>query len=238
MTTWIRSAALVVIAALMAACQPMRTAPPAKGEIAFPASEYRTAAAAGHRVYDLIPGSSTLRVFVYRAGALARFGHDHVVVASDFRGAVAWPSQEPGKARLDLVVPVGALKVDPPAVRRALGGAFASELDRDAVEGTRENMLGAQVLDAERFPRVGIHLVGVEGGLPRPILKLAVSLRGSQKTVSVPVAVAMDGDKLQASGRLVLRQSDFGMEPFSALGGALTVSDAVTVEFDLVGRRR
>jgi hypothetical protein len=45
-----------------------------------------------------------------------------------------------------------------------------------------------------------------------------------------------EGPLLRASGEFVLRQSDFGMTPFSVLGGLMAVQDMVGITFDLVGR--
>ena len=43
--------------------------------------------------------------------------------------------------------------------------------------------------------------------------------------------------QLRARGSLAIRQSDFGIAPFSILGGALTVQDVLAIEFDLLARR-
>jgi hypothetical protein len=40
-----------------------------------------------------------------------------------------------------------------------------------------------------------------------------------------------------AAGELRLRQSDFGITPFSVLGGALTVEDELRVRYRLLARR-
>ena len=42
-------------------------------------------------------------------------------------------------------------------------------------------------------------------------------------------------DRLVVAGAFVLRQSDFGIKPFSVLGGLLAVEDELVVEFRLIG---
>ena len=37
----------------------------------------------------------------------------------------------------------------------------------------------------------------------------------------------------RARGEVVIRQSDFGIQPFTVLGGLLAVQDALVVQFDL-----
>lgn len=242
--TWTRRcriAAAVLAPALLAACQtgmrdPGAAAVEAAAEPRFPAAEYRELAVDGP-VYRLDPGASRVRVFVFRGGPLASAGHNHVVAVTDFRGAVHLPA-DPGRARFDLVFPVDGLAVDRPADRRGVAGAFDSEPDAEAVRGTRGNMLGGEVLDAAAHPRVGLHAVAVTGRLPVLDLELRVTLRGARHTLTVPVWIERADERLVATGQFRLRQSDFGIEPFSALGGALQVGDALAVRFRLVGVRR
>ena len=57
----------------------------------------------------------------------------------------------------------------------------------------------------------------------------------SQPT-QIPVNVEGLPERLGASASFVLRQSDFGITPYSALGGLLAVQDAIVIEFKLLGR--
>ena len=41
-------------------------------------------------------------------------------------------------------------------------------------------------------------------------------------------------DGRRARGEVVIRQSDFGIQPFTVLGGLLAVQDALVVQFELV----
>jgi hypothetical protein len=54
----------------------------------------------------------------------------------------------------------------------------------------------------------------------------------------VPLTVTGWPERLQVTGSLVLRQTDFGVQPLSVLGGLLAVEDAVVVEFTLQGDER
>jgi len=61
-----------------------------------------------------------------------------------------------------------------------------------------------------------------------------VTLHGASK--SFPIAFELAGletTQLLATGTFSLRQSDYGIEPFSVLGGGLQVLDPVDVTFRL-----
>lgn len=229
--------ATLLAAALTAGCTnaPERggPAPPA----VFPADTYR-ALATGGRVYRLDAAASTLRVVVYRGGPLAEKGHNHIIEVRDLRGLVFLPDKGLDEARLDLAVPVDGMVVDPPAARSATGGAFAHPLHDAARAGTRANMLGAQVLDAGRFPQITVHADDIRGAPPWLVVRAAVTVHGTTHRVTVPVRVETGQNGLTATGRLVLRQRDFGITPITAMGGLLRVEDAVTVVFRLVGHAR
>ncbi|HET6604603.1 MAG TPA: YceI family protein [Xanthomonadaceae bacterium] len=200
----------------------------------FPTAYYQARAGSG-QVYRLRPEDSRIAIHAYRAGALAAQGHNHVIVAEQFQGAVHLPDGRPADGRLDLLIPAAALAVDPPQVRQALGGGFARPLSEQARRDTGANMLGEAVLDAARFPDIGIRSTAVAGELPELALTLQVTLRGVAREQLVPVRVEVDGDRLLARGALAIRQSDFGIQPFRAAGGLLQVADEVTVRFELVG---
>lgn len=229
--------ATLLAAALAAGCAGPPARPGAASSAPFPADAYRAPATDG-TVYRLDPAASSLRILVYRGGPLAGRGHNHVIEADGFRGLVFLPDEGLDEARLDLAVPVGGMVVDRPAARSAAHGAFAQPLDEEARAGTRANMLGPRVLDARRFPRITVHAEDVRGALPWPVIRAAVTLHGRTRRLTVPVEVRTGTDGLTATGSLVLRQSDFGITPITAMGGLLRVQDTVTVVFRLVGQPR
>lgn len=229
------------IASLMAAlvmavvgCAPAPKPEPAPEAPAdFPAAVYRAAHAAGASVYCLDPGRSSLVVRVYRAGPLARLGHDHVVSTRAIHGYV-WQATDPARSRADVYVPVGALEVDDPQLRAEAGlHATLSEAD---IAATRRNMMG-KVLEAERYPYVQVRATWDPGaGAESRRLAVALTLHGVTRHRAVPVRLALDEGLLRMEGALRIAQSDFGITPFSALGGALRVADRVDMQFRLRAR--
>ena len=224
---------LGVLASLLAACgalQPRHPAPP--GPPAAPALETPLAG----KSYTIDAGSSELRILVYRAGPLARLGHNHVMVNRALRGAVN--VTERGTASFSLDVPVAAFAVDELAARQEEGADFGGEIPEDAKSGTLHNMLSAAVLDAAEFP-----LISVKGtasadaqasGTRRLVATVAFSVAGHESTIDVPFVLESDSSRLSASGSLELRQSALGLTPYSLMLGALQVQDAITIKFRLV----
>jgi polyisoprenoid-binding protein YceI len=63
-----------------------------------------------------------------------------------------------------------------------------------------------------------------------------LSLHGMTKAFTVPLQLEMHGDTLTATGRMVVKQTDFGIEPISAGGGLVKVEDEVTINLTIVAR--
>ena len=61
-----------------------------------------------------------------------------------------------------------------------------------------------------------------------------LTLHGVTKTVIIPVAARLNGNRMTATGEATVRQSDFGIRPVSAGGGTVRVKDEVEVTFSIV----
>ncbi|MDJ0929030.1 MAG: YceI family protein [Gammaproteobacteria bacterium] len=188
------------------------------------------------RVYRVSPVDSELRVLVYRAGTLASLGHNHVISSQSLSGKV-WLGKDPRQAALRITLPVADLQIDLPALRDEEGDDFPGELDQDAIDGTRENMLGERVLNAELFPEISLTSRGVSGELPDLTIATDVALRGQINRIDIPARVTLDGDLLQASGEFAVLHADLGLEPFSVFLGALAVADELTIKYRLTAVR-
>ncbi len=187
------------------------------------------------RVYKVNGADSLVEIRVYREGRLAHLGHNHIISSRDLRGIIIL-ARDVGNSTLDLQLPVATLVVDDPTLRQASGKDFATELSEADIEGTRTNMLGAKVLDAERFPQVQVRAKVAGGKLPVLELDASVRLLGISRPLKIPVKVELDGDQLTANGIFDIHQTEFGLKPFSTLVGALTVKDKLTIRFRIVAR--
>jgi YceI-like domain len=225
-----------VLALLLAACgapKVRHAVPPPKPE----ESISRPGLPPG-RVYRIDENQSELRILVYRAGPLARFGHNHVMVNHAIRGAVNL-ADVPGDSVFWLTVPVAGFVVDDAQARREEGGDFAGDIPDDAKSGTLHNMLTAALLNADEFPEIAVRSVAESGaraasGAGALTATVAISVAGHESTVDVPLTLQVDSRRLSAAGSMELRQSALGLTPFSLMLGALQVQDAMTIKFDIV----
>ncbi len=80
---------------------------------------------------------SLLTILVFRGGALAKAGHNHVIASHSMSGT-AWVPADPERASFELHVPVGDFTIDEPALRALEGSEFSAEVPDSAREGTRE----------------------------------------------------------------------------------------------------
>ena len=234
----LRWIALAAVAALLTACGTTADRP-ASGAGTGPElreEAYQYLAGEAGQVYRLAPDDSEIRILAYRAGALAEQGHNHVVTVPAFRGRAWLPEEGLAEARFDLVAELADLEVDPPEARAELGHTFGKPFTAEQRQGTRANMLGDGLLQADRHPRLGLRSVEVRGALPRPVVKMAITLHGVTREQWVPLAMETEGDRLVAEGRFLIRHGDFGLEPFTALGGLLAVQERIMVEFRVEGR--
>ncbi|MBB3294373.1 hypothetical protein FHT39_003011 [Mitsuaria sp. BK045] len=188
------------------------------------------------RLYRVDAATSQVRIHVFRAGRLAKVGHNHVIGVERLTGQVFVPTDGIAGAGVELAFRLDDLAIDKPEWRAPLGPGFASTPSASDVAGTRANLLRA--IDGERFPVIAMRSTAVAGAFPVLALKLAVNWHGQTRLLDVPVRVVRPaGDAgssvLRTQGALVLRQSDFGITPFSILGGLLAIQDELTVDVDV-----
>jgi polyisoprenoid-binding protein YceI len=113
-----------------------------------------------------------------------------------------------------------------------------SDGDRKEIEGSMKE----KVLEIARYPRIVFRSVGVTvESSADAVSRLKVvgdfGLHGVGHRITIPVAVAVKGDSLRATGTVKFRQTDYGITPTSAAAGTIKVKDEVTVSFDIVATR-
>jgi len=235
-----------LLGATLAACQlppHVPAAPPAQATPTPPVTAPRLGTP-----YDVVPQASLLVILVYRAGALASAGHNHVIASHELTGTLYVPP-DVTRSSFELHLPVTTLTVDEAPLRAQQPGAdFPPDVSEGAKEGTRRNMLGAALLDAEHNPE--ILLRGAASASPTApsgaasaasdtravVARVESTIRGQQHTFSVPLCYRLGDGVLTATGEFPLRQSELGLTPFSAMLGALQVQDEMRIRLRVVAR--
>jgi polyisoprenoid-binding protein YceI len=226
------SAALLFPLLLLAGCQ---TLPPPQSAVLETASGASATFPDDAPRFVVDPAASEIRLLVYRAGALARFGHNHVIsgpVSGEIRAGEAAAA-----SGFRLEIPVASFAIDPPAARAEEGEEFAAEVSDPARLGTRENLLGKDLLDAAQHPLIRIESLALAGTRGNPTVLARATLHGATRDLRFRAAVTQQGDVLTVTAGFRVRQSDFGISPFSALGGGLQVRDAIDIRIRLIARR-
>ncbi len=194
---------------------------------------YADLRSAGGRVFTLDPKTSILRMYAFRGGKAAKFGHNHVLSAPEFEGFFNLAPEGTAASGFDLAFRLDQLAFDAPEHRAALGPAFVSTISAEDRASTRTNMLGDNNFQAARFPMLRIQSLQIVGDAPKFAARFAVELHGQTREMWTPLTVTGLPEQLTVQGALVLRQSDFGIKTFSVFGGMLAVQDEVVVEFTL-----
>ena|SRR5712692_916926 len=220
-----------MLALMLAGCAPpvRERAPAAAPPADFPEGHYREALAQGRPVFRVDSPESLVVIEVRRSGSLARLGHDHVVASHEVGGYVA-----PDEGRADLYVQLERLEVDEAALRAEAG--FDTQPTQLDIDGTRANML-VRVLEADKFPFALIRVSGVDASQREVAMSIAITLHGSTHTLQAPAQIDADADRISVTGRLSFDQTDFGITPYSLLGGAIAVKNGVDLRFRIRARR-
>jgi polyisoprenoid-binding protein YceI len=190
------------------------------------------------KLYRIDESRSELRILVYRAGPLARLGHNHIMVNRSLQGVVNL-ADAPGESMFRLTVPVAGFVVDDAQARHDEGSDFESEVPEEAKAGTLQNMRSTAVLDADEFPLITVNSVGFStppgaSGADSMTATIAISVAGHDSKIDVPFTVQRDPNQLSTAGSSVIRQSALGLTPYSLMLGALQVQDAMTIKFKII----
>ena len=160
--------------------------------------------------YKFGPDNATLSVHTTRAGAAAKAGHDLVI------DVTSW----------DATLEVGdstslQLSADSTSLHVREGKGGAKKLDEDDKQDMRKT-IDKEVLKKQDITFTSTSCEHSNGGLK---VSGDLELVGTTKPVSFELSES--GGTL--TGSATLKQSDWGIKPYSALFGALKVNDEVEV---------
>ena len=202
--------------------------------LSFPSPWSADQLAAPGKTYEVDTDHS--RVFV-KVGSATALGHPHGV-----EGRLQSGRLTPGGDG-ELVFDMGTFTADTGESRRRAG------LEREKVSAsdakkTTDTMRGRQVLDAARFPTATFRINTITPldrqppGAPGTYqLSGRFTLHGSEKVLQIKAQLEPSpGPKgqMKLAGSFNCKQSDYGIKPYSTLGGLVKVSNELEITGDLL----
>lgn len=177
---------------------------------------------------------SQVVVQVFKEGVASGLAHDHVVQATQLSGTVEYDAANLATAAISMEAKTASLKVDDPALRKQY--KLTSELSDSDREQVTTNMKSEDQLNVAKYPAITFKSTAITAGSSAGTVTVKgnLTLRGVTKSVSFPATVKMDGANFVGEGRLKIKQTDYGYEPYSALLGAIKNQNEVILNIKVV----
>jgi polyisoprenoid-binding protein YceI len=163
--------------------------------------------------HKLGPDNGTLSVNTERTGAAAKAGHNLLIHVTAWE-ATFEVGEDPSQTSLSLDADAGSLSV----IEGTGGIQSLGDDDKKNIKKTIDD-------DVIKRDDITFRSTSVEGDDSKLTVQGDLTLRGKTNPITFDLAVG-DGT---VSGSAVVKQTNFGMKPYSALFGALKVADEVTV---------
>jgi polyisoprenoid-binding protein YceI len=167
--------------------------------------------------YRLGPDDGTLSIHTGRTGAAAKAGHDLLIEVTAWQGTLR-VGDDPADTSVELEADATSLQV------REGSGGLQSLGDDD--KANIRTTIDDDVLEGRPIAFRSTAVTGADGHLT---VQGELTLAGTTRPLAFDLAVDDDG---RLSGAAVVKQTDWGMKPYSTLFGALKVADEVRVEID------
>ncbi len=176
--------------------------------------------------HELGPGAGRVLVKTGRAGLAARAGHDLTLEITRWSARVTVP--ESGGASAATVT--AELDLGSMAVREGTGGAKPlTDRDRRDIQGTAGKILGETARASFTSSRV-IPSSSASGAPAGGAIEGTLTMRGTSRPLRLQVVSPAPG---RFRGSVTVRQTDFGITPYSGFFGTLKLKDEIAVEFEV-----
>lgn len=172
------------------------------------------------RTIALGPESGPLDVRTGRQGIAAGIGYDLTLRALSWEAGAAVDLADSSVCSVRVEVHTESLTV----VRGSGGLKPLTELEKHKI-----HVNTSKILRTAQFPAITFQSTIVTGSPDAFTIDGQLEIMGRSEPVTVTGKLAGG----RASGSTTLKQSDWGIKPFSSLFGTLKLADEVTVEFDL-----
>ncbi len=168
------------------------------------------------------PDNGKLTIHTYRAGMGAKAAHDLVMEATRWSGTADLDPANPAACGVSVTVDPDSFEI-----LEAKGGIKPlSDKDRGDI---RKNA-SEKVLQTQKHPEISFKSTAVEGQAPNLSIVGDLTISGQTRPVTMKATV-QDGGKVAAE--VNVKQTDFGLKPYSAMMGAIKMRDDVDIKVDL-----
>jgi polyisoprenoid-binding protein YceI len=164
--------------------------------------------------HTLGPDNAKLTVRTGRSGAIAKVGHDLLLAVT------AWSGTLDVAEAVSVTVTVDSRSL---TVLEGTGGIQA--LGEDDIANINQT-IGEEVLGGGAIAFQSTDVTLTAGGLR---VDGDLDLLGTRRPVAFELAI---DDERRLTGEVVIKQTDFGMKPYSTLFGTLKVADEVRVSIE------
>jgi polyisoprenoid-binding protein YceI len=197
--------------------------------LAHTATAQPTSPASGSTNIDV--ETSRVYVFVGKKG----FGHEHGVEGQLQEGTIQLGKQQ---AAGKLVIDMASLEADTEAARKYVKLDPDFDQNKDEINAT---MRGKDVLDVDQHPTATFEIDSAqqsakpaEGQGTAYELKGKFTLHGKTRPLTVQATASEEQDgKVRLTGNFKIKQTDFGIKPYSAGFGLAAVADELVIYGDL-----
>ncbi|MEQ4725481.1 YceI family protein [Nonomuraea sp. B19D2] len=167
------------------------------------------------------PESGRLLVNTTRTGLGAKAGHDLTIEVTRWRGDATVDTADPAGSSVTVEADADSLEV-----RQGTGGVKPlTSSDHAEIEKT----IREKILHVRKHPTIMFRSTRVEGTAESFRVEGDLTIVG----VTQPVAVQCSVSEGRVRGSATIVQTRWGIRPYSALLGALKLSDEVEVQFDV-----
>jgi polyisoprenoid-binding protein YceI len=170
---------------------------------------------------DASDGELLIRTGV--AGRAARMGHRLTIAMKRWQATVGWADDEPVSVEL-------TVEVDSFEVLRGDGGVKGLSGPEKAL--VKSNALKS--LDAGRYPEIRFTADTIDKTDEGYRLTGKLRIRGKSRKHVIDLRTEYLGESWQMSAESSVRQTEYGVKPYSLLMGAVRVADEVSVSFTAV----
>jgi len=180
------------------------------------------------RVYTIDLSQSRVTATLTQEGFISRRYPNHRVEVKNFGGKIEVSERD--ETRI-------AVEVEADAKSLSNADEGMTEFERREFH----NVLNNLVLESDKFPKINFVSVSIsdarKSGETRTFtLNGDLTLRDATRRVSFPVAVTISKDRLRATGDAELKQTDFGITPYSGKLGMIKIGDVVKINFEIVAK--